>query len=198
MLNLAAFISYVAVVTFTPGPTNILAMTNASQYGFKKTLHYMAGAGTGVLIVVSASAYFNLLLFNIIPKIQSVMGLIGAAYMIYLAVKIMKSKPSDSEIPGEPLNFRTGIALQFVNPKFLLYAVTVTSNFIVPYFSSTYYIPFTLLITTICVSSLVVWALFGTVFKRFLSRYYRPFNIAMGVLLLYSAATISGLTHLFL
>mgnify|MGYP001327294876 CR=1 FL=1 len=197
MFNLAAFISYVAVVTFTPGPNNIMAMANASQYGFKRTLHYMAGVGTGVLIILSASTYFNLLLYNVIPKIKSIMGLIGAAYMIYLAVKIMKSKPSSDEMSGDPIQFHTGIALQFVNPKFLLYAVTVTSNFVVPYFSSNYYLLFTLIITTICISSLVVWALFGTVFKRFLSRYHRPFNIAMGLLLLYSAASISGLSHLF-
>jgi threonine/homoserine/homoserine lactone efflux protein len=197
MFNLAAFISYVTVVTFTPGPNNILSMTNASQYGFKKTLSYMAGAGTGVLIVISASAYFNLILFNVIPKIKAVMGIVGATYMIYLAIKIMKSKPSENKTSGDPIRFQTGIALEFVNPKFLIYAVTVTSNFIVPYFSSSYYIPFALLITTICVSSLVVWALFGTVFKRFLSRYYLPFNVAMGALLLYSAYSISGLTHLF-
>ena len=196
MFNLFAFVSYVLVVTFTPGPNNIMAMANASQYGFKRTLRYMTGAATGVLIIITASCYFNLLLFNIIPKIKAAMGIIGAVYMVYLAIKIMKSKPVDNDMTGDPIRFHTGIMLQFVNPKFLLYAVTVSSNFIVPYFESPYYFLFSLLIAVICFLSVVVWALFGTFFKRFLGLYHKPFNIAMGLLLIYSAVSISGLSHI--
>lgn len=36
MPNLVAFLSYAVVTTFTPGPNNIMTMSNASRYGFKK------------------------------------------------------------------------------------------------------------------------------------------------------------------
>lgn len=193
MFNLGVFATYVAVVTFSPGPNNLMAMANASRFGLKGTLRFMAGAGTGVFAVITASCYFNLVLFNLIPRIKPVMSLIGAAYMCYLAVKFMRAKPAAESSEKDALQFWTGLAVQFVNPKFLLYALTVTSTFIVPYFGAGLYIPFSLLIMTICVLSLVVWALFGTTFKRFLSRYYRPFNLLMGGLLLYSAYAISGL-----
>jgi hypothetical protein len=38
MPNFAAFLSYVLVTTFTPGPNNIMSMSNASRYGFKKSI----------------------------------------------------------------------------------------------------------------------------------------------------------------
>jgi|LGOV01.1.fsa_nt_gb threonine/homoserine/homoserine lactone efflux protein len=198
MFNLAAFLSYVIVVTYTPGPNNIMSMANASQYGFKQTLRFMFGVLTGGFFLVLSSCYFNLLLFNLIPRIKTVMGIIGAAYMVYLAIKIMKSKPSGDNDKKGSLNFTTGVLLQFINPKFLLYAVTVTSNFVVPYYNSHFQlIMFSAFLAVTGFSSLALWALFGSGFKKFLSDYHRPFNIAMGLLLMYSAVSISGIMHMF-
>jgi len=41
-----------------------------------------------------------------------------------------------------------------------------------------------------------LWALFGALFKKFLSRYRTPFNLVMGLLLLYGAISISGILEL--
>jgi len=194
MFNLAAFIGYMVAVTFTPGPNNILVMTNAGTYGFKKTLNYMMGGAIGVLLIVAASTYFNVVLFDVIPTVKPFMGIAGAAYMTYLALRIIRSKPPEAGESGDPLKFHYGFIMQFLNPKLLIFAVTVTSNFIVPYFDSSYYVPLTLLITMIFILSWVVWSLFGSVFKLFLNRHYKPFNLAMGLILIYSAVSISGLT----
>jgi len=193
MFNLTAFIGYMVAVTFTPGPNNILVMTNAGTYGFKRTLNYMAGGAIGVFLIVAASTYFNVLLFDAIPTVKPLMGIAGAAYMIYLALRIIRSKPPEAGESGEPLRFHYGFIMQFLNPKLLIFAVTATSNFIVPYFDSCYYVPFTILITMITILSWLVWSLFGSVFKLFLKRHYKPFNIAMGLILIYSAVSISGL-----
>ena len=194
MFNLTAFIGYMVAVTFTPGPNNILVMTNAGTYGFKRTLNYMAGGAIGVFLIVAASTYFNVLLFDAIPTVKPLMGIAGAAYMIYLALRIIRSKPPEAGESGEPLRFHYGFIMQFLNPKLLIFAVTATSNFIVPYFESSYYLPFTILMTMIFILSWLVWSIFGSVFKLFLKRHYKPFNIAMGLILIYSAVSISGLT----
>ncbi|PLX34861.1 MAG: lysine transporter LysE [Clostridiales bacterium] len=193
MFNLTAFIGYMVAVTFTPGPNNILVMTNAGTYGFKRTLNYMAGGAIGVFLIVAASTYFNVLLFDAIPTVKPLMGIAGAAYMIYLALRIIRSKPPEAGESGEPLRFHYGFIMQFLNPKLLIFAVTATSNFIVPYFESSYYLPFTILMTMIFILSWLVWSLCGSVFKLFLNRHYKPFNIAMGLILIYSAVSISGL-----
>lgn len=196
MFSISAFLTYIFVVTYTPGPNNIMSMAHASQYGFKKTLHFMFGVMTGVFFIILASNYFTLFLFNVIPKIKTFMGLVGAGYMTYLAVKIMKSSSSHEKKEQSFLKYTTGIMLQFVNPKFILYAITVTSSFIVPYFNKNYQILlFSGLLAIIAFSSLALWAAFGTLFNRFLSQYSKPFSITMGLLLLYSAFSISGIAQ---
>ena len=196
MFNITAFMGYMIAVTFTPGPNNILVMTNAGTYGFKRTLNYMMGGAIGVFIIVAASTYFNLLLFDVIPTVKPFMGILGATYMTYLAFRIIRSKPPEAGYSGDPLRFHYGFIMQFLNPKLLIFAVTVTSNFVVAYFDSSYYLIFTLLITMIFILSWVVWSLFGSVFKQLLSKYYKAFNLAMGLILIYSAVSISGLTSM--
>lgn len=215
MFNLGAFLSYVFVVSFTPGPNNIMSMANASKFGYKKTLEFISGVCTGFFVIMILCSYFNLLLFNLMPKVKIFMGILGAVYMIYLAVKIMKSKEEvddkdDKDIPDENKfqksnkdknnisSFFTGIAMQFVNPKAILYGITVISNFIIPHYKSNIaLIMFSIFLALIGFMSTSFWALFGSLFNKFLSKYRKQFNIAMGLLLIYSAISISGITHLF-
>ena len=88
MINLIPFLSYVFVTTFTPGPNNILSMVNAKQYGFKNSFRFNLGILTGFIILMIACSYFNLFLFNLMPKIEHFVGIFGAIYMLYLAYKI--------------------------------------------------------------------------------------------------------------
>lgn len=202
MFNTAAFLSYVFIVTFTPGPNNITSMASANKYGYKRTLEFIFGVTTGFFILMLLCSYFNLILFNIIPKIKPVMSIIGAAYMLYLAFKIMSSKDDlkNAEInSGETAQkkeslFLRGLLLQFVNPKAILYGITVVANFIMPFYQSAGALfLFSLFFGVVVFASNISWALFGSLFKRFLSSYSRQFNIVMGLLLIYSAASISGI-----
>lgn len=199
MPNFTAFISYVFVITFTPGPNNIMSMANGNKYGYRKTIKFLLGIVSGFFIIILLSNYFNLLLFNLMPKIKFIMGIIGAIYMTYLAFIIIKSKDSRKKDDRGKLNsFFTGMVLQLVNPKAILYSITVTSNFIIPYYkSSTTLILFSLLLAFIGFISISCWALFGEFFQKFLANYRKPFNIAMGLLLIYSAISISGILELF-
>ena len=43
MPNFTAFVSYVLITTFTPGPNNIMSMSNASRYGFKRSIMFNVG-----------------------------------------------------------------------------------------------------------------------------------------------------------
>jgi threonine/homoserine/homoserine lactone efflux protein len=198
MFNLSLFLTYVAVVTYTPGPNNIMAMAHASQHGFRKTLPFMFGVITGFVLIFTVTNLFTRLIFETIPLIKPYMALAGAAYMAYLAFKIMKSSYGSEEKTAPELTYFNGLMLQFVNPKFILFALTVSSNFIIPYFTAPHE-PFLIvgLLTVMGFSSVVVWGSFGTLFHRFLSRYSKPFNLAMGLLLLYSAWSLSGIKGWF-
>ena len=198
MFELMPFLSYVLVVTFTPGPNNIMSMVNATQFGYKKTLNFLLGIFSGFVVIMILSCYFNLFLFNMLPKVKIFMGILGSGYMLYLAFIIMVNSTKKNTNNQRLNSFYTGMTLQFVNPKVILYGITVVSNFIIPYYRSDFsLIIFSFSLALIAFISTSCWALFGVFFERFLSRYRRPFNIAMGLLLIYSAVSISGIKLLF-
>lgn len=202
MFNLTGFLTYAFVVTFTPGPNNITSMVLASQNGYRKTLRFMLGVASGFFIIMLLSSYFNLMLLRYIPKVKVFMSFFGIAYMIFLALKILGihfpwSNGAQSE-KKEPLSsFKIGMLLQFVNPKGIIYGITIISTFITPFYSSTVslvlfgaFLSFLALVSTSC------WAIFGSLFNRFLTKYQRQFNIVMAALLFYTAYTILlGLFH---
>ncbi len=204
MFQTGAFLSYVIVVSFTPGPNNILSMVNASRDGFKKTLRFLLGIFTGFFTLLLLSSYFNLVLFSLMPKIRLLMSIVGASYMTYLAIKIMKSKkaPEGDEDTSDKgtrkiNSYSTGLAMQFVNPKGVLYCITVVANFIIPFYKSGIILfLFSLFLALVGFSSVCSWALFGSLFNRFIEKHQKPFNVAMGLLLLYSAYSISGISQL--
>ncbi|WNB91525.1 LysE family transporter [Bacillus sp. NEB1478] len=187
-----SFLLYVFITSFTPGPNNIMSMLFANKYGLKRTIRFCLGVGAGFFVIILLSSYFNLLLKNFIPKIEFFMTILGAIYMLYLAVKIMTSKNSANSEDGSKYNsFLAGMLLQFVNPKGILYGITVVGTFILPYHQSNYsFVFFALFLAFIGFTSTFCWSLFGSVFQKFLSKYRNQFNIIMALLLVYSAVSI--------
>jgi threonine/homoserine/homoserine lactone efflux protein len=191
-MNVAAFLTFTLLTAYTPGPNNILAMSNTSKHGLKKSIKLIQGIFTGFLSVMVLCSIFSVILVNIIPKIKPVMTYIGVAYILWLASHVVKSKSQSQEESEEKAdNFITGFILQFVNVKIILYGITAISTFILPFYNSFFSIgAFTLLITVFGCSGVFAWAVFGAVFQKFFDRYRVTVNIVMALLLVYSAITL--------
>ena len=192
MPNFTAFLSYVIVTSFTPGPNNIMSMSNASRYGFKKSIFFNVGILFGFFIIISLCSIFSVTLYSLIPSIKPIMTFIGAAYILWLAWKTYKSKPSSEDKDEKHTNtFWSGLLLQFVNPKVILYGITTVSTFIVPYYSSVFLLSiFSLFLAFVGFVSTCCWSLFGSIFQKFLVRNNRVINIVMALLLVYCAASL--------
>lgn len=192
MMPVLSFLLYVFIMSFTPGPNNIMAMVFANQYGFKKTFRFCLGVGAGFFVIMILSSYFNLMLHNFIPKIELPMMILGAGYMLYLAIKIMRNTgDSDVDGGGKYNSFIAGMLLQFINPKGVLYGITVVATFILPYHNSTIsLLLLSLFLGVVGIMSSCSWSLFGSVFQKLLFNYRKQFNVVMGLLLMYSAVSI--------
>lgn len=192
MPNFIAFLSYALINTFTPGPNNILSMAFATNMGFKKTFRFILGVTAGFTVVMILCNYFNLFLFSAIPFTGEFMKIFGAIYIIYLAVKILKSNTEENDtLMDKSSSFSAGLLLQFFNPKVILYGITVTSGFITPYYKSNLsIILFSLFLAFLSFLSTCSWALFGTLFQQILKKHHAAFNTAMAILLLYTAFSI--------
>lgn len=198
MFNFGLFISYAAIVSFTPGPNNIMSLYNASQKGFKKNIEFTLGVSSGFFVVMIFCSFFNYWLNNVLPTIQPFMSILGASYMMYLAFKIFKSKPPKDVGSTDKviINFKTGFMIQFVNPKAILYGITIVSSFIMPYFTSwIILVLFSTFLAFVALLSTSSWALFGSLFTKILTKYYKLFNLVMSGLLIYTALTIAGIIH---
>lgn len=169
-----------------------MSLVFANTYGFKKTVRFCLGVGTGFFFLLLMSSFFNRMLHNFIPKIEFFMALIGAAYLLYLAFIILKSSDNEENFNGGKYNnFLAGVLLQFINPKGILYAITAIGTFVLPYQSTNASLFFySVALAIIGFMGTFSWSIFGSIFKRLLAAYRMQFNVVMALLLVYSAATI--------
>ncbi|WP_462409434.1 LysE family translocator [Neobacillus sp. Marseille-QA0830] len=189
-MNITSFLIYCIIVTFTPGPTNIVILSTVHRCGAKKAIEYTYGATIAFGLLLIISAMLNTLLMTIIPKILIVMQVIGSVYMFYLAFQIYKvdtSKPTSNQSG----TFKSGLLMQFLNPKVVLFTMTVIPSFIMPYYTE---IPAVTLcvfiITLIGFLAFITWVLFGTIFRKFLQNHSKIANVIMALFLAYSGIMI--------
>lgn len=58
-MNIMSFLLYCVVVTFTPGPSNIVILASVNQNGFKHALKFIAGSSLAFVLLIAASVTVN-------------------------------------------------------------------------------------------------------------------------------------------
>ncbi|ERK31530.1 LysE family translocator [Clostridium intestinale] len=192
-MNITSFFIYCIIVTVTPGPTNIVILSTVNNFGTKKAVEYTYGATIAFGLLLTISSVLNTMLVAVIPKILPIMQVIGSSYIAYLAYQIYKMDTSKA-IEKQNATFMSGFLMQFINPKVILFTMTVIPSFVMPYYTklSTLMI-FVVCITIIGFMAFITWILFGTIFKGFLQKHQKAVNIIMALFLIYSAIMVSGL-----
>lgn len=192
LMNITSFILYCFIVTFTPGPTNIVILSTVHKNGTKKALEYTYGATIAFGFLLSVSAVLNSILVAFIPKILILMQIIGSIYMLFLAYQVYKTnKDKPKSMEKQTGTFLSGFLMQFLNPKVLLFTLTVIPTFIMPYHVSlSKIILYVITITVIGFLAFITWVLFGALFKSFLQQHEKMVNVLMALFLVYSTFMI--------
>ena len=100
------------------------------------------------------------------------------------------SKPSEEE--SKVMTFWSGFFLQFVNVKIILYAITIYTGYVIPVNSTLVMLmSHAVVLTLIGLSGNMTWATAGGLLQKLLKKYYKSFNIAMGVVLAYCAVSLA-------
>ncbi len=191
-MNFTAFFSYVILTAITPGPNNIMSMSNASRYGFRRSLPFNFGVFAGFIVVMSVSALFSSLLYNVMPSVKPFMLCVGAAYILWLAWTVWRDTPhGEGERQVNTNTFLSGMTLQFVNVKVILYCITTMSSFILPHYHGLPVIAaFVVFLAFVGFACTLCWAVFGALFEILFKRYSRPVNAVMALLLVYCAVSM--------
>ena len=86
--------------------------------------------------------------------------------------------------------FIMAVILNFVNAKTIIFGLTVTTLYLDLGFDSNHLISFALLMGFLCYVAVIVWGLFGQLFKEVLTKYNILYTIVMAILLGYSGILI--------
>lgn len=186
-----AFLTYAVVTAATPGPNNIMSMSNGNRLGFRGALPFNFGIWAGFTIVMVSCTLFCTALSTLIPTIRLPMMILGAAYMLYLAWGTFRSSDVIQEDHSRE-GFLSGLLLQFINPKIYLYGILSMEAYVLPYYEDRPVILFlfALLLAFIGFVFTLCWSAFGSVFRRLFSQYARIVNTIMALLLVYCAVSL--------
>jgi threonine/homoserine/homoserine lactone efflux protein len=187
---LIAFVLFTLVMSFTPGPNNIMLLSSGVTYGFRRTLPHVAGITIGFAFMVGAVGLGLGTVFIAYPILQTILKYLGAAYLIYLAVAIALSGPpkAGEDKRGGPMTFFGAAMFQWVNAKgWVMVIANITAYAAIASFpwNIAMQTAITLVVGT---ASTVAWALFGSALRPILTSEHavRAFNITMALLLLAS------------
>lgn len=188
---LSAFWTYTLITALTPGPNNILVLSAATSHGFRQSTRVLAGMSLGFLIVMLLCAGISFSLAVIDPAIVHWLSWAGAAYIIWLAIKIATSPTSNDSLEAKPISFWASFGLQFVNVKIILYGITALSTFVLPHTKElSWIIGVSVLLALIGTFGNACWALAGHLFQRVFRSYGRQLNVILALLLVYCAVRI--------
>ncbi len=198
MMNIPAFLTFVILTAFTPGPNNIMSMSLANLYGFRGSLRFIIGVSAGFVALIIICGIFNLFLFTLLPVLVNIAGIAGGIYMLWLAASLLFAETGNEyKSDTRKGSFVSGMVLQFINPKVYVYGLTAHSVFLLPYSKSVItMVMFSVLLSFFAFVATLTWAFSGSIMQRVFSEHKKKINALMACSLLYCAVSVSGILKL--
>jgi threonine/homoserine/homoserine lactone efflux protein len=136
--DLALFVVSGLLLNIMPGPDSLLIMTRSATQGWRAGSAAALGIGTGTFVHIVAAALGLSAILATSAAAFTVVKLLGAAYILYLAVGMLLSKRRDSDVTTlpalAPLPLRRiyaqGILTNVLNPKVALFFLAFVPQFI--------------------------------------------------------------------
>ncbi len=122
----------------SPGPSLAVVLKHSLSGGMKNGMLAALSHGFGVGLYAAASLLGLGALMLQFPTVYQFLVYLGAAYLAYLGLKILFSKPNDSELNIQQSDMSSskalqdGFAIAFLNPKLAIFFLALFSQFIDP------------------------------------------------------------------
>jgi len=195
------------VISFTPGAGAVNTMSNALTVGWRRSLWGVIGQQLALIVhVVIVAAGVGLLVARS-PVLFDIVRYAGAAYLVFLGIRMMLTRPSADaadpaagDVPPARRGTRAramvlrGFWVNLLNPKAIVFFLAFIPQFIrLDQPALPQYI--VLAVTVIAVDVLVMWLFFAAAAKSFgrltqTERGQRTINTVFGVLFLAVAALL--------
>lgn len=120
-----SFISYVTVMSITPGPNNLMLATSGVNFGIRRTLPMVSGVLIGCGLQTAIAGATIEVLLQWMGAIRLPLTLLGCSYLLWLSWKIFRSGAPEMREKARPMTFTGGALFQAINPKAWLMAINV-------------------------------------------------------------------------
>lgn len=118
------FFLAVATILGAPGPTNILLATAGAAQGIRPALTLVGAALAGYLVAIAVIRIVLGPAIHAYPAAGVALKVAVAVYLVWLAVKLWRT-PVVKEQPGRPVSFVAVFVTTLLNPKAVIFALTV-------------------------------------------------------------------------
>lgn len=134
------FLSICVATVASPGPAVFLAIKNGLTHGFKRTVFAVLGNLTALFIMMSVSAAGLGAIILASASLFNLLKIAGGLYLIYLGVKLLRSKPLKIELDQSKANamvpllhlYREAFLVSITNPKAIAFCTALFPQFINP------------------------------------------------------------------
>ncbi|PKH59456.1 LysE family translocator [Halomonas sp. Choline-3u-9] len=136
-MEIGLFISALAIVYLIPGPDMLLVLHTSSSQGRGHGLATALGLGIARGLHVTLAGLGLAALFTAAPWLFDVVRYLGAAYLVWVGVQLIRSRHSSdsnhhqASLKGSYyLAWRRGLLTNLLNPKSLLFCSVLLPQFI--------------------------------------------------------------------
>ena len=135
---LSAFTVAALILTLTPGPDMTLFLGRSLTQGRAAGFATLLGATTGVVIHTLLAAFGISALIQASPNGFLALKIVGALYLLWLAIQALREGSAFSleEAKSKPKtltsNWLTGVGINLLNPKIILFFITFLPQFVSP------------------------------------------------------------------
>lgn len=180
-LIIAMFI-FAFTMSITPGPNNLISLSNGVNYGFKASIPFVCGVVVGFTFL---SLFSGIGLSQIVADndiFMKILSYVGTGFIVYLSYKIATAKlnlKNDNRIkPG----FYHGVLFQWVNPKAWIGSLAGISAFNLVNDLNALFL-FLAIYAIVIFIAVSIWAYTGSKIAHFLEneQNHKIFNICMGL-----------------
>lgn len=133
---LGAFALATAALSLSPGPDNIFVLVQSLAHGAKSGFATVAGLMTGCLVHTTLLALGVSAVIKQSDAVFLGIKIFGAAYLIFLAIKVFRSSGTieigETNAPNDSLGklFRTGFFMNVLNPKVTIFFLAFFPGFL--------------------------------------------------------------------
>jgi len=125
------------VLAVTPGPGVFYIVTRSLAQGHRSGLTSVAGVAVGNFGNALAASVGLAALFAVSSIAFSVIKYVGALYLVYLGIQMLRSSPMENSDPvptASPLGrvFRDGFVVALLNPKTMVFFAAFLPQFLSP------------------------------------------------------------------